>query len=73
MEKTLVQILDERQAKAEQGNWYPASNGTEVPFVTHTGFRLLYCYQPSTGRHAYLNCETDIILTDDEAQAILSI
>jgi len=53
-------------------NWIPACGGTEVPFTTRSGYRLLYCYQPSTGKHAYLNCETDIILTDEEARVAIS-
>lgn len=55
------------------GDWIPACNGTEVPFVTRTGVRLLYCWQPSTGKHAYLNCDTDIILTDEESRAALAM
>lgn len=55
----------------ENGNWYPANGGTETPFNTRTGHRLLYCWQPSTGRHAYLDLGTDMILSDEEAWAIL--
>ncbi len=55
-----------------QGDWIPACGGTEVPFTTRTGFKLLYCWQPSTGRHAYLDLGRDIILTDDEAMAALA-
>jgi hypothetical protein len=58
---------------AEQGNWFPACDGTETPFTTRTGKRLLYCYQPSTGHHAYLDLGSDIILTDEEAQAALAV
>ena len=70
-EPTLAEVLEERRQKAEQGNWYPANGGTEVSFLTRTGRRLLYCWQPSTGRHAYLDCDTDIILSDEEAQCAL--
>mgnify|MGYP001559543554 CR=1 FL=1 len=55
------------------GPWFPASNGTETQFVTRNRFRLLYCYQPTTGKHAYLNCDTDIILSDEEAKLALGI
>lgn len=55
------------------GNWYPASGGTETPFITRTGARLLYCWQPSTGRHAYLNCDTDLILDDEEAALLMGL
>lgn len=64
---SVADILAERAAKAEQGNWIPACGGTEVPFNTRTGRRLLYCFQPSTGKHAYLDLGTDIFLTDEEA------
>ena len=68
----LMKALEERDKKRNEGNWIPACDMTETPFMTRTGYRLLYCYQPSTGRHAYLNCDTDIILTDDEAMRILA-
>ena len=67
------EMLLERAKKAEQGNWYPASSGTETPFHSRSGRRLLYCYQPSTGKHAYLDCDTDIILTDEEASLALGL
>jgi hypothetical protein len=70
--KTLIEELGAAQARKEQGNWIPACGGTEVPFNTRTGRRLLYCWQPSTGRHAYLDCGTDLILSDDEAFAALA-
>ena len=53
--------------------WIPACNKTEVPFVSRSGIRLLYCWNPSTGKHAYLNCDTDIILSDEEACAALGM
>ena len=62
-----MKTIEQRQAEREQGNWYPACGGTEVPFYTRNGQRLLYCWQPSTGRHAYLDCDADMILSDDEA------
>ena len=57
--------------RADQGNWYPACGGTEVEFRSRGGHRLLYCWQPATGRHAYINLDIDIVLTDDEARATL--
>lgn len=67
----LVEELDARRRRAEQGAWLPACGGTEVPFVTRSGRRLLYCWQPSTGSHAYIDLDSDIILTDDEARLAL--
>jgi len=55
-----------------QGDWFPACGGTEVSFVTRSGARLLYCYQPRSGRHAYLDCASDVILSDSEASALLA-
>ena len=69
--ESIADLLEKNRARKEQGNWYPACGGTEVPFTTRTGKRLLYCYQPSTGRHAYLDMGTDIILTDEEARCAL--
>jgi len=68
MEKTLVQLLDEKQKKAEQGPWLPAGGGSEEPFFTRSGHRLLYCWQPSSGKHAYLDLGTDLIISDAEAR-----
>lgn len=70
--KTLTEILNEKQAKAEQGNWIPACGGTEVPFLTRSGKRLLYMWQPSTGRHAYLDMGSDMFLNDEESWAALA-
>lgn len=63
---------DERErVRKDNGSWVPACGGSETPFVTRSGFRLLYCWQPSTGRHAYINVDTDIALSDEEARAAL--
>jgi hypothetical protein len=70
---TLVELLDAADARREQGPWVPGSGGTETPFTSRSGRRLLYCWQPSTGRHAYLDLGTDIILTDEEAALALSL
>lgn len=67
----VAEMLAERDAKAAQGPWIPACGGTETPFTSRSGRRLLYCWQPSTGRHAYLDLGSDIFLTDDEAAAAL--
>lgn len=53
--------------------WVAANGGMELPFNTRTGRRLLYCYNPKQGRHAYLDLGTDIILTDDEACTALGL
>ena len=60
--------LENKRKKAEQGAWLPANGGTELPFVTRSGRRLQYLWQPTTGNHAYLDCDTDLILDDEEAR-----
>jgi hypothetical protein len=67
----LAEMLKVRDEKAAQGAWVPASGGTETPFTTRTGRRLLYCYQATTGRHAYLDLGTDMILSDEDARIAL--
>ena len=69
---TLAEMLKARDERAAQDNWLPACGGTETPFWTRTGRRLLYCFQPSTGKHAYLDVQTDLILTEEEARAALA-
>lgn len=54
-----------RVAKADR--WVPACGGTEVPFVARSGKRMLYCYNFALQRHAYLDCDSDMILRDAEA------
>lgn len=65
--------IPELIAKQEQGAWVPASAGAETPFVSRSGRRLLYCWQRSTGRHAYLDCGTDIILTQEESEIAMHL
>jgi hypothetical protein len=71
VEKTVAERLAERDRQREQGPWLPACGGTETPFLTRTGRKLLYCWQPSTGRHAYLDMGTDMFLSDEDAEYAL--
>ena len=71
--ETLAEMIERDQERRAQGPWVPGCGGTEEPFTTRTRRRLLYCWQPSTGRHAYLDCETDTILTDDESRSALAM
>ncbi len=54
-------------------NWHPACGGTESPFISRSGHRLLYVWQPCSGDHAYLNLDTDMLLTEEEAWLALGI
>jgi hypothetical protein len=67
--KTVAEILDERQRKADQGPWIPGTG--ETPFTSRGGVLLLWCWQPSTGNKAYLDVRSDLFLTDEEARNIL--
>lgn len=44
--------------------WIPANGGTETPFTTRTNDRVLYCFNPATGKHAYLDCGSDTTIED---------
>lgn len=67
----LTDILIASDLARKQGDWQPANGGTEEPFVTRSGKRLLYCWQPSTGDHAYLDLDSDLILSEEEAKNYL--
>ena len=69
---TLADMIKTQEANNAKGYWMPACGGTEVPFFTRGGLRLLYCWQPSTGNHAYLNLDSDLFLSDSEAQQALN-
>jgi hypothetical protein len=61
---------------ARAGNadrWVPASGGWETPFKSRSGRRLLYCYNPAQGKHAYLDVDNDVILTNEEASAYMQL
>jgi hypothetical protein len=52
-------------------NWLPACNGLEQPFMSRGGLRLMYCWNPATGQHRYINLGTDMILSDEEAEKVM--
>ena len=72
-DESIASCLARVDAWRAQGDWQPAGGGTEQPFQTRSGATLIYCYQPRSGRHAYLDCGTDLILTDDEAANLLGV
>lgn len=47
-------------------NWIPACGGTEVPFVTRTGWKVQYLWCPATGEHAYYCFDNDLFIGNDE-------
>ena len=63
--------LFKQATKQYRDIWIPACGGTETPFETR-GRKLLYCFNPAKGRHAYLDMGSDLILSDEDAFAILS-
>jgi len=66
--KTVEQMIKEKE---NRGVLVPACGGTETPF-TARGFKLLYVWNTGTKTHHYLNLETDMILSDEEATAIFN-
>lgn len=69
--ESLVEYLTRLDQWRAQGPWVPANRGTEEPFVSRSGHRLLYVWQERTGRHAYLDLDTDMVVTDEDAQVLL--
>jgi len=70
---SLADILEACDEAKAQGPWTPACGGTETVFQARTGKRLLYCWQQTTGKHAYLDVDSDIILSDEEARMHLNM
>jgi hypothetical protein len=68
--KTIHSQDDETAAEIVSGYWEPAANGTEVPTKYRSGHTLLYCYNALLGKHAFINCETDHMVTDAELDLI---
>lgn len=68
-QKTLSELLDERDKQRENGPWIVACGGKE-PIMKVKSFRVQYMYQPSTGRHAYYNFDTDMFLSDHEYEIL---
>lgn len=58
---------------ARRDLWLPASGGTETPFLSRSGAKLLYCFNPRLGKHAYLRVDGDVILSDAEASFHLAL
>ena len=65
--ETAIARIFAEACKNSTDTWLPASGGTETAFTSRSGVRMLYCYNPGQNRHAYLNIDTDIIMTQDEA------
>ena len=64
-----VEFAMARMARADR--WVPACGGTETPFKTRTGRTLLYCWNAASGDHAYLDVDTDIILSNEDARQLI--
>jgi hypothetical protein len=73
MDQTIANRIAVETQRQNAGDWYPACGGTETVFRTRMGRRLLYCWQPTTGKHAYLDVDRDVILTTEEAQLALGV
>jgi hypothetical protein len=56
-----------------QPEWVPACGGTETPFTTRMGRRLLWMWNSATGEHAYYDVTNDVFLSADEASTALAM
>jgi hypothetical protein len=50
--------------------WVPACGGTETVF-TVCGKRVLYGYNPKQHKHAYLDLDSDMVMSDEDYFALL--
>jgi hypothetical protein len=50
--------------------WVPACGGTEEISLVRNK-RILYCYNPKTKKHAWLDVDSDMIMTNEEYFALL--
>jgi len=71
--QTPGQIAFKYALAIQADRWVPANGGTETSFMARSGNWLLYCFNPHTGKHAYLNVNTDLIMSDDEARQHLAL
>ncbi len=62
-----------RAMSSHVDTWVPANGGSEEPFFTRYGQKLLYCYNPKLGKHAYVDAKTDLVLSDDEALKAIGV
>lgn len=53
----------------KDGNFIPACDGTETP-TTVKGREVLYCWNPVTSEHAYIDCKSDMILSEEEVMEL---
>jgi hypothetical protein len=51
--------VDAWVARVHRLGWVPANGGTEQP-IMFGNKRLLYCVDIRTGKHAYINLDTDM-------------
>ena len=61
----------DKACEERRDDWLPANGGTETPATYRNGRRLLYVFNPKLGRHAYLDCQTDTVLSDEESWYII--
>lgn len=70
---SVAEEIDQRiAARKAAARWVPACGGKETPF-TKNGYRLLYVWNGLSGQaceHAYLNLDTDMILSVEEESAL---
>ena len=67
-EKTIEQVVKDWQVQANK-QWYPAQG--ETPTLFQDGSHLLWCYNQTLRKHVYINCETDLEVSESELDRAL--
>lgn len=63
------QIAAAEARRYQRGSWVTACGGKEVP-MTVQGRRVLYVWHTGTREHAYLDLDTDLILSNEDRAAL---
>ena len=59
-----------RAVRLNLDTWVPACGGQETAFLDKLGRRLLYVFNPFQHLHAYLDVESDMILSPSQANEV---
>jgi len=58
--------IDTEAQENDTEPWVIATGGNSVPFVSRNGKKYLLIWNPKLRQNAYLEVESDVIITDDE-------
>lgn len=69
--KTIIEQSFDLACRMNSDIWLPANGGKEEPFISRSGIRLLYVYNPFLQKHAYMRLDRDEVISDQEAMSLM--